>query len=134
MPSAAQKQQIAVISKGKAGPGFVNVHSVNVLRIFQRRHIRTVLIQFQEIASVLVDHRKMRRDDDFARADPCAVRDSRRALHFPHKSVLIDVQSLCDRIQKSERVELCLVLEADCSHSVHRQGQVFCKHGVIADL
>ena len=37
-------------------------------------------------------------------------------------------------VQKSERVELCLVLKADCSHSVDWQGQVFCKHGVIADL
>ena len=98
VPAAAQKQQVIVISEGKACLRIVNVHSANVLCIFQRDHIRTVLIQLQEIASVFVEHRKMRRDDDFVRTDLSAIRYSSRTVHLPHKSVLIDIQILCDRI------------------------------------
>ena len=69
----ADKKQIFAVAERKAAFCSVDIHAADILRIFYRDHIGTLLIHFHEISAVLIDKRKMRCNDNFFRINRSAV-------------------------------------------------------------
>ena len=71
-----------------------------------------MLIQFEKIAPVLVDERKMRGDDDLLRRDPSGIGDRRRPDELPDSGIFIDAEPPRGAVGESERIELRLMLKS----------------------
>ena len=94
MASAANQQQVSVISEGQAVLCLVNIHAVHIRGVLQRDNIGAVLIQLDKIAAVLVQKWEVGGYDYFLCGDLAAVRHCRGPNQFPHRGVLINTQPL----------------------------------------
>ena len=101
----------------------VQIHPVKLLRVFQRQHVRPVLVELEKICPVFVESRKMRGNDGLLRADSSAIRDAGLPFKCQSTRVLTDVQSLCDSGGELARVKLRLMVKADGASRFYRQRQ-----------
>ena len=68
-PSAAQKQQFAVISERQSALRLVQVHPVQLRRPLQRQNIGAALVELEKITAVLVEQGEMGGHNDLVAVD-----------------------------------------------------------------
>ena len=106
--AAAQQQKLSPPTKGQAVSASVHIHSLKKRGIFQRQHIGAVLVQFEKIPAVLVEHGKMSGDNDVLCPNPPPIGDGFSGHQLQNPGVGADVQPLADGCQKFQRVKLPL--------------------------
>ena len=131
--AAAEKQQLAAASDGRAAALRVDKHPGRVRGVFQGQHIRAVLEHFQEIAAVLVDDGKVGCDEDLFRLYPHLVRVDGIAFKAPGGGVLVDLQSGRDPRRQKQRMKLGLVFKLYGPGHVKGQGQTVPVSGLCPD-
>ena len=119
--ATAEEQKIAVTSEGQSRVRFIHIHSFYFFGVFECKNVGTMLIEFEIVQAMFIEHRKMSCNNQFFVGDFTVIGDCLVRHQFHDFSMLVDWQIFCNCIEKFQRVELRLIRHANSPRHLERK-------------